>query len=151
MKLGLYTIAAVLCLASPAAHAGVAPERKISSAEIERMLSAPARGTALGRLALGENGPTVVVLRRTQSGEAEVHEVFNDLFVVRSGHATVSVGGTITGQRLTAPGEWRGGAISGASKFDLGPGDVLWIPAGVPHQVEVPARGDFSYFAFKSR
>jgi hypothetical protein len=31
----------------------------------------------------------------------------------------------------------------------MGPGDVLWIPAGAPHQSLVPKGGDFRYLAFK--
>jgi len=31
----------------------------------------------------------------------------------------------------------------------MSPGDVLWIPAGLPHLVVVPARGAFDYVAFK--
>jgi mannose-6-phosphate isomerase-like protein (cupin superfamily) len=104
----------------------------------------------MGTLPVGERGPKVLVLRRTKSGEAEVHDSLNDLFLVRAGRATVTVGGTVTGNRQTSPGEWRGGTIAGGSSFEVGPGDVLWIPAGLPHQIIVPDNGDFSYLAFKS-
>jgi quercetin dioxygenase-like cupin family protein len=54
----------------------------------------------------------------------------------------------VTGNRQTAPGEFRGGTISGGRDYQLAPGDILWIPAGAPHQV-TPKGGDFRYLAFK--
>ena len=93
-------------------------------------------------------GTTMLAAHRTADGQVEVHLKLNDEFVVQSGHATVLVGGKVEGNRETAPGEWRGGAISGARSYQLGPGDVLWIPAGSPHQV-TPKGGAFRYLAIK--
>jgi mannose-6-phosphate isomerase-like protein (cupin superfamily) len=123
---------------------------KLTRAEIEKQVAQTTGGLATSQLPTGSHGPVVVVARREQTGDAEVHENFNDIFVAHSGQASVLVGGKIDGQRLTAPGEWRGGKITGAQTYQLAPGDVLWIPAGVPHQVIVPAGGTFTYMAFKS-
>jgi mannose-6-phosphate isomerase-like protein (cupin superfamily) len=142
--------AAVFVLASSSAGAqGTAPF-KLSAADLDRMVATPGDGSAKGTVPVGEKGPLVLVLRRIKDGEAEVHDHLNDLFVVRSGRATVLIGGAVAGNRQTAPGEWRGGTIIGADRFEIGPGDVLWIPAGLPHQVLVPRGGDFRYLAFKS-
>lgn len=94
-------------------------------------------------------GALVLIARRDRTGEAEVHANFADHFVVQKGSATVLVGGTIRGDRETAPGERRGGVITGATAYAVGPGDVVWIPAGLPHQVVVPAGGDFTYLISK--
>lgn len=94
-------------------------------------------------------GATVLVVRREAMGEVEVHDKMNDEFVVQSGRAQVRVGGKVAGARQTAPGEWRGGAVTGGRTYDLGPGDVLWIPAGSPHQVLAPKGGPFIYLAVK--
>jgi uncharacterized RmlC-like cupin family protein len=61
----------------------------------------------------------------------------------------VRVGASVSGNRQTAPGEWRGGAMEGGSFYNLSPGDVLWIPAGRPHQTLVAKGASFSYLAFK--
>jgi mannose-6-phosphate isomerase-like protein (cupin superfamily) len=90
----------------------------------------------------------VLAARRLKAGEVEVHDHLNDEFVVQSGHAVVRVGGRVSGNHQTAPGEWRGGAITGGHSYQLAPGDVLWIPAGSPHQV-TPKGGAFRYLAFK--
>ena len=65
-------------------------------------------------------------------------------------HAAFRVGGKVEGNKETAPGEWRGGKISGAKAYAMGPGDVLWIPAGAPHQALADrGRNSFRYLAFK--
>ncbi len=89
-------------------------------------------------------------MRRDRSGEVELHETQNDVFVAHAGRATVLVGGEVTGHRQTTPHEWRGGSISGATSYPMAAGDVLFIPAGLPHQVIVQKGGTFSYLAFKS-
>lgn len=144
MNVKLVCLAAVAGLMSSAVQAQDVP-RRVSSEELARMFETPA-----GPLALGSGGQQMLVVRRLKSGEAEVHEAMSDLFIVRAGRATVLVGGKAEGQRQTGPGEWRGGTISGAQSHEVGPGDLLWIPAGVPHQVTLPGgSGDFSYLVVK--
>lgn len=94
-------------------------------------------------------GTTLLAAHRDTDGQVEVHLKLNDEIVVQSGRATFLVGGKVEGNRETAPGEWRGGKVTGAKAYAMGPGDVLWIPAGAPHQALVPKGGDFRYLAFK--
>jgi quercetin dioxygenase-like cupin family protein len=54
----------------------------------------------------------------------------------------------VAGNHQTAAGEFRGGTITGGQEYQLAPGDILWIPAGAPHQV-TPKGGPFRYLAFK--
>lgn len=142
--------AGLLALATAASAAEGAPAYRRSAAELEAMVATPVDGFAKGELPMAVGGPGAVVLRRTRSGEAEVHDNLSDLFLVQSGRATIVVGGTVAGNREVAPGEWRGGAITGATEHEVGPGDVVWIPAGAPHRVVVPAGGDFRYIVVKS-
>jgi mannose-6-phosphate isomerase-like protein (cupin superfamily) len=60
----------------------------------------------------------------------------------------VLIGQKLDGGQETAPNEWRGGTIVGGKIYSLGPGDVLWIPAGLPHQI-TPKGGDFLYLSVK--
>lgn len=145
----LRPLCSIVLLGCAAASAHATEPGKLSSAQIEKILAAPQQGSLSQALPTGANGPKVLVIRRLVSGEAEVHDELDDVFVVRSGRATVTVGGTVAGNRQTGPGEWRGGAITGGTDYAVGPGDVLTIPAGMPHRVIVPAGGDFSYLAFK--
>ncbi len=77
------------------------------------------------------------VAHREKSGEAEVHETKNDIFVIQSGSATLIAGGTVESPRKTAPGEVRGAGIKGGQKHALAPGDIVHIPAKMPHQMMV--------------
>jgi mannose-6-phosphate isomerase-like protein (cupin superfamily) len=129
--------------AQPPAGAGV----YVSAAELMALTAHPKDGVATAPAPTGP-GTTVLAARRDGPGEVELHSRLNDQFVVQAGHASVRVGGTVAGNRQTAPGEFRGGTITGGRDYELGPGDILWIPAGAPHQV-TPQGGTFRYLAFK--
>ena len=92
---------------------------------------------------------TVLIARRTADGEVEVHTKLADELIMREGHARIRVGGTAAGQRQTAPDEFRGGTITGGTVYDLSPGDVIYIPVGMPHQMLVAPGGSITYLATK--
>ena len=77
---------------------------------------------------------SVQMVYRTGSGEAEIHENLTDVMMVRSGEATLVVGGKAVGARSTAPGEIRGSSIEGGSSRKVAAGDIINIPANTPHQ-----------------
>lgn len=138
-----------LLLGLAGAAAAQAPDEGhfVSAAQLEALVGKAKDDPAISPLPTGP-GATVLAARRVKPGEVEVHERLNDEFVVQSGHAVVRVGGRVNGNRQTAPGEWRGGEMSGGHSYQMAPGDVLWIPAGAPHQV-TPKGGAFRYLAFK--
>ncbi len=74
---------------------------------------------------------------RSRSGEVEVHEQFADLFCVLAGSATLVTGGWVEGARIVAAGETRGASIRGGSNQKLRAGDVVHVPAGTPHQMQL--------------
>jgi mannose-6-phosphate isomerase-like protein (cupin superfamily) len=90
-----------------------------------------------------------MIVHREGDGEAELHENDADLFIVESGSATLVVGGTMVTPRNTAAGEVRGPSINGGERKQLGEGDVVNIPANIPHQVLVPSGMQFTYFVVK--
>jgi mannose-6-phosphate isomerase-like protein (cupin superfamily) len=92
------------------------------------------------------NHSTMVAHRE---GEAEVHDKMADLFVCQSGTATLIIGGTVPGGKVTATGETRGPSVQGGERKTLGPGDIVHIPAGVPHQLLVAKGTKFNYFVMK--
>jgi len=92
---------------------------------------------------------STILAFRDKDGKAELHKQFEDVFFVLQGTATLVTGGTINNPMTTAPGEIRGVAVQQGSRRDLKQGDIVHIPAGVPHQLLVPAGGSFTYFVVK--
>jgi mannose-6-phosphate isomerase-like protein (cupin superfamily) len=88
-----------------------------------------------------------MVAYREGLGEAEYHETQADIFFVQSGSATLLYGGTLVDGKTTAEHEMRAPSIRGAMEKKLSAGDVVTIPAKVPHQMK--ADKDFTYFVVK--
>jgi len=120
-----------------------------SAAQLAAQVAHPVKGIA-GNQFLNGPGSIVYILRRDQTGEAEVHMAFNDIYVVESGHAKITVGGHVTGNRETIPTEWLGGEIAGGTDYSLATGDVLFIPAGVPHKVLASPKDSITYVLVKT-
>lgn len=94
-------------------------------------------------------GTQVLMIRRDKTGDVEVHTALNDTIVIESGTGKFRVGGTVTGNHETSPTEWRGGEMAGGREYSLSPGDLLLIPAGVPHQAIVTS-GALTYVTVKT-
>lgn len=86
---------------------------------------------------------------RSQSGKAELHEKFADFYVVIDGNATLISGGTMVNGAPTAPGEVRGDSIKGGKEMKLKKGDIVHIPANIPHQLTLAKGETFQYFIIK--
>jgi hypothetical protein len=122
--------------------------RYMSAAQISAALSPMVDGVATGPVPSGP-GATVLAAHRDRSGLVELHEVLADILVDQEGDAEILVGGSVAANHKTAPGEWRGGTIAGGRRISFHPGDVIWIPAGVPHQMMLKPGATITYLAFK--
>jgi len=87
---------------------------------------------------------------RQKSGGGELHENFADMFVILDGHAIVVTGGSIVDKKTVGPGEARGKSVEGGTRQDVKAGDVVHIPAGLPHQTLVPDGETVTYFVIKA-
>lgn len=81
---------------------------------------------------------SLLAIRRDGDGEAEVHDTQVDVIFVKSGEGTLVLGGTVVEPRTTAPGEIRGKSIQGGVNKKMAAGDVIHVPAKIPHQMLVP-------------
>jgi quercetin dioxygenase-like cupin family protein len=82
---------------------------------------------------------------QTDEGQIHSHKLGTDVLYVLSGAATFVTGRTEAATKTTAPDEIRGQSIQGVESYRLSQGDVIIVPAGVPHwyqNVETP----FQYF-----
>jgi mannose-6-phosphate isomerase-like protein (cupin superfamily) len=90
-----------------------------------------------------------MIALRHKDGGAEIHANFADFFLIVQGSATLVTGGTVEGGKEQSPGEIRGGVVRNGTSMTLNPGDVVHIPATVPHQMLVPEGSTFIYFVIK--
>jgi mannose-6-phosphate isomerase-like protein (cupin superfamily) len=148
----------VLCLmlaGAQTAHAQAADSvRHVSAADLRAAVAA-APGAApramYGSMIMDAGRYTVIQLRRTGDGQVEVHAEWDDVMVVQEGAATLLTGGEVSGVRQTAPGELRGGQITGAARRRITAGDVVAVPAGIPHQVLLQPGESITYLIIKAR
>jgi len=90
-----------------------------------------------------------MVAHREGPGEAEYHATQADIFFVQTGEATLVYGGNLVDGKTTAPNEMRAPSISGGMEKKIAAGDVVTIPAKLPHQVKLDAGKEFTYFVVK--
>ena|SRR5215468_6399179 len=90
-----------------------------------------------------------LLAHREADGQVELHETQADLFVVQSGSATLIVGGTLQEGETVAPHEKRNGTIQGGTRHQLSAGDIVRIPANVPHQLLLDGGREFNYVVAK--
>ena len=87
---------------------------------------------------------------RIASGGAELHKLWSDYLIILAGEGVELTGGTIVGRQEGAGGEVRGTRLEGAVSHPLHAGDILFIPAGTPHQaIEAPGQ-TLSVFVIKA-
>lgn len=89
-----------------------------------------------------------MLAQREATGSSELHEHEADIFVIESGKATIVTGGKLVSPHTQKDGEIRGSGIDGGERHALETGDIIHIPAGVPHQLLVEEK-PFTYFVVK--
>jgi mannose-6-phosphate isomerase-like protein (cupin superfamily) len=96
---------------------------------------------------------TSVIVHRDQGAgsEVEVHEHLADFHLVRRGEGTMALGGKIIGGKTTAPGEVRGASLEGAAEQRMRAGDLLYVPAGTPHQFQNVPGQEYDVLVIKIR
>ena len=88
---------------------------------------------------------SVYLVLRGKTSTAEIHETEADLYVVRRGRAILHLGGELVDAERLPRNQLRGSSIRGGIQRELGPGDVVHIPVGVPHQLVLPEGESFLY------
>lgn len=121
--------------------AGTAP---VAYFDHDKVAAAFAKGMPLTEVA----DYKVHASRRTEPGVAEVHTRDTDIIYMLEGSATLVTGGTVVEGKTTANDEIRGKEISGGDTRTLVPGDVIIVPAGVPHWFK-DVKGPVLYYVVK--
>ena len=92
---------------------------------------------------------TMQIGHREVNGRVEVHQTKADVIVVQSGTATLVTGGEVVEPVTTGPNEIQGASVKGGVSRALAPGDVVEIPAGVPHQFLIAPGTQITYLIVK--
>jgi len=92
---------------------------------------------------------TMTIGHRDQNGRAELHQTKSDVIVIQTGTATLVTGGEVIDPVTTGPNEIQGSGIKDGVKHEVGPGDVIEIPAGVPHQFFLAPGTQITYLLVK--
>lgn len=129
----LFTLLAVL--ATSVALVGAEGSSAVTYVGHEKVATALAKGGPL----VSAKDLLVLCAHRTEAGKAEMHEKQTDVFYIVEGDATFITGGRMLGGKKDKPGQWLGTGIEGGEVHHLSKGDVIVIPAGIPHWYkEVP-------------
>ncbi|MGA9719624.1 MAG: hypothetical protein WBQ79_15190 [Acidobacteriaceae bacterium] len=88
---------------------------------------------------------------RTASGGAEVHAHYDDIFFVTGGKAMLITGGNLIHGKTDSEGETKGSSIENGKSETIAKGDVVHIPAGVPHQLILAPGSAYSSIVIKVR
>jgi mannose-6-phosphate isomerase-like protein (cupin superfamily) len=135
--------------AAPARASVSAPAVElVTSGKLNSLVQATRDGLAVHPV-FHDPASSALIVRRDASGEVERHASMSDIMVAKAGTVSILMGGSIEGGREASPGEWRGGRIVGGTSLTFNAGDMLWIPAGIPHQMIIPRGGSFTYVAIK--
>ncbi len=90
------------------------------------------------------------LLYRDADGLPEEHDKIVDVVMVQSGEGSLQLGGAMSGKKgSAATGEYLGTALIGGSVHPLAVGDIVHIPAGIPHSFLVPAGKHITYVLLK--
>jgi len=111
--------------------------------------AAASNGSAGATLTRQPNQYTMLTTR-TRSGGAELHNQWCDYLIVLDGEGVELTGGTVVDRREEADGEVRGTRVEGAQSHSLHKGDIIFIPAGTPHQAIEPSGKSLTVFVIKS-
>ncbi|MFL6452358.1 MAG: hypothetical protein ACJ746_32525 [Bryobacteraceae bacterium] len=95
------------------------------------------------------SGHSLSLIQRNANGVVEVHLHKHDMLFVRQGTATLITGGEVVNGKDTGEGEIRGDSIRNGTKHTIHAGDIVQIPATVPHQILLNQGETVGYAAVK--
>src|SRR5437868_1829141 len=92
-----------------------------------------------------------IFVHRTENSRPEVHARWDDLVIVRSGSGAIEMGDSLVGSEFRAAGERIGGKFHRSYQIVVHAGDMIRIPAVVPHAFIVSGTEPLDYLVIKQR
>jgi mannose-6-phosphate isomerase-like protein (cupin superfamily) len=94
---------------------------------------------------------TYLLVRRTSTSQPEVHARWDDLVIIRSGTGAIELGDSLIGSTYRGPGERVGGRFAKSYQIVVRAGDMVRLPATVPHAFVVSGPEPLEYLVVKQR
>ena len=128
--------------------AQVIAARDVQAQLVQLTPLAAAKGSSGATLASYGNLALMLSVRTT-SGGGEIHQHFDDLMIVQQGSATLVTGGTLADPNTGPNGEIKGTSVQNGTSQTIAVGDIMIVPAGVPHQLLIPHGTTYSAMVAK--
>lgn len=141
---------AIPCWTQEPTKADVFSSQAITSQLSALMRAAKASGSSGSTLG-DYTSHSIKLSVRTTSGGAEVHQYDDDIFIVTDGKAVLVTGGSVLHAKTDGNGETKGSGIENGKSETIVKGDVVHIPAGMPHQLRVAPGDVYSSIVVKVR
>jgi glc operon protein GlcG len=126
--------------------AGGETSRKVTFIDSQMVAAGFQKGAVLASM----GNYMVHASHREMDGVAEIHTLDTDLIYILEGSASFTTGGSVPDAKPTEPNELRGPAIVGGESRRVAKGDVIVVPAGVPHMF-TNVQGPLNYYVVKVR
>ncbi|MEP7244459.1 MAG: cupin domain-containing protein [Gammaproteobacteria bacterium] len=94
-------------------------------------------------------GHSVYLVLRGRTARPEYHETESDLQIGLRGKGTFVIGGELVNAEKLPRKQQRGDGIKGGARIPLGPGDIIHVPVGVPHVMEIAPNESYMYILIK--
>ncbi|WP_230769460.1 cupin domain-containing protein [Sphingomonas sp. Leaf4] len=131
--IGALLLGVVVAQAAPA-PTPFADQRTIDTAIADMRAEMRRSGSGFAYRPLVEDGRSVAAIEVwARPGNPAVHPDAAEYAIVLDGAGTLVSGGTMVEPKASAPGLVEGSRIEGGTTRRLAKGDVMLIPAGVPH------------------
>jgi mannose-6-phosphate isomerase-like protein (cupin superfamily) len=146
--IGIAALSALFAVADSSKDVWFLPDAQVNST-LASIRAADPKKPSVSKVVGTFPGHSLMLIQRNANGEVEVHQHKHDLVFVREGAATLVYGGEVVNGKETGPGEIRGASIRNGTKRSIHAGDIIQIPATVPHQVMLNPGQTVAYAAVK--
>lgn len=146
--IGTAALSGLFAVAQPSKDVWILPDAQVNST-LTSIRAADPKKPSVSKVVGTFAGHSLMLIQRNGNGEVEVHQHKHDMLFVRQGGATLVYGGEVVNGKDTAPGEIRGDSIRGGTKRTIHTGDIIQIPATVPHQLLLNPGQTIAYAAVK--
>jgi mannose-6-phosphate isomerase-like protein (cupin superfamily) len=146
--IGVAALTGLFVVAQPSKDIWVLEDQQVNST-FAAIRSADPKKPSVSKVVGTFAGHSMSLIQRNANGVVEVHLHKHDMFFVRQGSATLISGGEVVNGKDTGSGEIRGDSIRNGTKRSIHAGDIVQIPAAVPHQFLLSPGETVAYAAVK--